>query len=100
MKGALAHIALFSLTGKVSAWWKVSYGLPGFATTSLSFLIAVYANDFYNLQVGHLFIACLRFSQSLLHEQKYLVFWWAGFPYGHLYFLLMGTIDCIFLPLW
>lgn len=35
--------------GKVSPWWKVAYGLPGFATTSLSFLIAVYANDFYVL---------------------------------------------------
>ena len=31
----------------VSVRTKFSYGAPGFATTSLSFLISVYANDFY-----------------------------------------------------
>lgn len=31
----------------VSGWLVFMYGAPGFATTSLSFLIAVYANDFY-----------------------------------------------------
>ncbi|KAK9815554.1 hypothetical protein WJX72_005656 [[Myrmecia] bisecta] len=33
--------------GKVGTWVKWAYGLPGFATTSLSFLISVYATDFY-----------------------------------------------------
>ncbi|CAD7697159.1 unnamed protein product [Ostreobium quekettii] len=38
-----------SHSGKIGTWTKVAYGLPGFATTSLSFLISVYANDFYSL---------------------------------------------------
>ena len=39
--------------GNIGSWTKIAYGLPGFATTSLSFLIAVYANDFYTLLVSH-----------------------------------------------
>jgi len=33
--------------GRLPLSTKLHYGAPGFATTSLSFLIAVYANDFY-----------------------------------------------------
>lgn len=41
--GSGAH----AVVGKVSKRVQFSYGAPGFATTSLSFLISVYANDFY-----------------------------------------------------
>ena len=45
------HLAV-CVAGRVGKWVKIAYGLPGFATTSLSFLIAVYANDFYTLLVS------------------------------------------------
>lgn len=33
--------------GHISTYHKLAYGLPGFATSSLSFLISVYATDFF-----------------------------------------------------
>jgi len=43
-----AHTSAEGPRPRLSAWVKFAYAAPGFATTSLSFLIAVYINDFYS----------------------------------------------------
>jgi len=65
--------------GKLPAYTKFAYGLPGFATTSLSFLISVYSTDFYvslgtNLGFISFFTALAR-SFDVITDP--LMGWWS-----------------------